>query len=106
MADCTIAPVIAIIGLSYSARNRVDCPCRKAQPAFYEPIATDEPTTWTPARPKGDTQMKYALYAILIAASTAALSPVYAQTAASTPAASSASASTPAQKTVKKKAAK
>ena len=50
--------------------------------------------------------MKYALYAILIAASTAALSPVYAQTAASTPAASSASASTPAKKAVKKKIAK
>jgi cytochrome c5 len=50
--------------------------------------------------------MKHALYAILIAASTAALSPVYAQTAASTPAASSASASTPAKKAVKKKIAK
>ena len=50
--------------------------------------------------------MKHALYAILIAASTAALSPVYAQTAASTPAASSASASAPAKKAVKKKIAK
>jgi len=50
--------------------------------------------------------MKHALYAILIAASTAALSPVYAQTAASTPAASSTSASAPAKKAVKKKIAK
>jgi hypothetical protein len=50
--------------------------------------------------------MKHALYAILIAASAAAMSPTYAQTSASTLAASSASATTPAKKAVKKKVAK